>query len=83
MGVVVRRYTQTSLIQTPKIRARPSTGQPQFELLRQQNGDIAIASNILRYTINHTRMRDRECAYFVHACARYVHVVCVYIIIAM
>ena len=26
-------YTQMSLIRTPKIRARPSTGRPQFELL--------------------------------------------------
>ena len=33
-------------------------------------------------TINHTRTRDRKCAYFVDVCARYVHVVCVCIIIA-
>ena len=43
-----------------------------------KNGDIAIAVIILQYTLNLTRTRDRECVYFVDACALFACGLCVY-----
>ena len=70
---------------------RPLSGRPRYGHVPLPGGlnssyydnKMAILqSQLLWYTINHTQKRDHECAHFVVVCVRYVHVVCVYIIIA-